>query len=64
MVSYETLKFIQRLTKIKGADDTEVYFGGLNIVAVGDFQGRRYRGGRGGSSPSIFKVGGAEPPYL
>ena len=38
MVSYETLRFIhQRLTEIKGTDDTEVYFGGLNIVAVGDF---------------------------
>ena len=38
MVSYETLRFIhQRLTEIKGTDDTEVYFGELNIVAVGDF---------------------------
>ena len=38
MVSYETLGFIhQRLTEIKGTDDTEVYFGGLNIIAVGDF---------------------------
>ena len=38
MVSYETLRFIhQRLTKIKGTDDTEVYVGGLNIIAVGDF---------------------------
>ena len=38
MVSYETLSFIhQRLTEIKGTDDTEVYFGGLNIIAVGDF---------------------------
>ena len=38
MVSYETLRFIhQRLTEIKGTDDTEVYFGGLNIVVVGDF---------------------------
>ena len=35
MVSYETLGFIhQRLTEIKGTDDTEVYFGGLNIIAV------------------------------
>ena len=38
MVSYKTLGFIhQRLTEIKGTDDTEVYFGGLNIIAVGDF---------------------------
>ena len=38
MVSYETLGFIhQRLTEIKGTDDTEMYFGGLNIIAVGDF---------------------------
>ena len=38
MVSYETLGFIhQRLTEIKGTDDTEEYFGGLNIIAVGDF---------------------------
>ena len=38
MVSYETLSFIhQKLTEIKGTDDTEVYFGGLNIIAVGDF---------------------------
>ena len=38
MVSYETLSFIhQRLTEIKGTDDTEVYFGGLSIIAVGDF---------------------------
>ena len=38
MVSYETLEFIyQRLTEIKGTDDTEVYFGGLNIIAVGNF---------------------------
>ena len=38
MVSYETLGFIhQRLTEIKGTDDTEVYFGGLSIIAVGDF---------------------------
>ena len=38
MVSYETLGFIhQQLTEIKGTDDTEVYFGGLNIIAVGDF---------------------------
>ena len=38
MVSYETLSFIQqRLTEIKGTDDMEVYFGGLTIIAVGDF---------------------------
>ena len=37
-VSYETLGFIhQRLTEIKRTDDTEVYFGGLSIIAVGDF---------------------------
>ena len=36
--AYETLGFIhQRLTEIKGIDDTEMYFGGLNIIAVGDF---------------------------
>ena len=38
MVSYETLMFIhQRLTEIKGTDDTETQFGGLNIIAVDDF---------------------------
>ena len=38
MVLYETLRFMnQRLIEIKGTVDTEVYFGGLNIVAVGDF---------------------------
>ena len=38
MVSYETLSFIhQWLTEIKGTDDTEVYFGGLSIITVGDF---------------------------
>ena len=38
MVSYKTLGFIhQRLTEIKGTNDTEEYFGGLNIIAVGDF---------------------------
>ena len=38
MVSYKTLGFIhQQLTEILGTDDTEVYFGGLNIIAVGDF---------------------------
>ena len=38
MVSYETFVFIhKRLTEIKGTDDTEIHFGGLNIIAVGDF---------------------------
>ena len=38
IVSYETLRFIpQQLTEMKGRDDTEAYFGGLNIIAVGDF---------------------------
>ena len=38
MVSYETLGLIhQQLTEIKGTNDTEVYFGGLSIIAVGDF---------------------------
>ena len=38
MVSYETLGFIhQRLTEIKGTGDTVVYFGGLTLIAVGDF---------------------------
>ena len=27
----------QQLTEIKGTDNTEVYFGGLNIIPVGDF---------------------------
>ena len=36
MVSYEILGFIhQLLTEIKGTDETEVYFGGLSIIAVG-----------------------------
>ena len=36
MVSYETLRFVhQRLAEIKETDDTEVYFGGLNVIAVG-----------------------------
>ena len=36
MVSYETFVFIhKRLTEIKGTDDTEIQFGGLNIIAVG-----------------------------
>ena len=38
MVSYEILGYIhQGLIEIKGTDDTEEYFGGLNIIAVGDF---------------------------
>ena len=38
MVSYQTLNFVhQRLTEIKGTDDTEVFFGGLSVIAVGDF---------------------------
>uniref|UniRef100_A0A1X7VIB7 ATP-dependent DNA helicase n=1 Tax=Amphimedon queenslandica TaxID=400682 RepID=A0A1X7VIB7_AMPQE len=38
MVSYLTMSFIhKRLTEIKGTDDTEVLFGGLNVIAVGDF---------------------------
>ena len=37
MVSYETLGFIRRLTEIKGTDNAEVYFGGLTIIALGDF---------------------------
>ena len=38
IVSYQTLNFVhQRLTEIKGTDDTEVLFGGLNVIAVGDF---------------------------
>ena len=38
MISYKTLGFIyQQLTEIKGTDDTEVYFGGLSIIAVGGF---------------------------
>ena len=38
MVSYQTTSFIhKRLTEIKGTDDTEELFGGLNIIAVGDF---------------------------
>ena len=28
---------LQRLTEIKETDDTEVYFGGLTLIAVGDF---------------------------
>ena len=35
MVSYQTLNFVhQRLTEMKGTDDTEVLFGGLNVIAV------------------------------
>ena len=38
MVSYQTLNFVhQRLTEIKGTDDTEVLFGDLNVIAVRDF---------------------------
>ena len=38
MVSYQTLYFVhRRLTEIKGTDDVETLFGGLNVVAVGDF---------------------------
>ena len=38
MVSYETFMFIhKRLTEIKRTDDTEIHFGGLNIIAVDDF---------------------------
>ena len=38
MVSYKTLSFIgKRLTAIKVTDDTEVLFGGLNVIAVFDF---------------------------
>ena len=38
MVSYQTLYFVhRRLTEIKGTNDTETLFGGLNIIAVGDF---------------------------
>ena len=38
MVSYQTFTFIhKRLTEIKGTDDTEVHFGGISIIAVGDF---------------------------
>uniref|UniRef100_A0A1X7VU36 ATP-dependent DNA helicase n=1 Tax=Amphimedon queenslandica TaxID=400682 RepID=A0A1X7VU36_AMPQE len=37
MVSYLTMSFIyMRLTEIKGTNDTEVLFGGLNVIAVGD----------------------------
>ena len=38
MVSYQTLCFVhRRLTEIKGTDDVVTLFGGLNIIAVGDF---------------------------
>ena len=38
MVPYETIVFIhQRLTEIKGTDDSEVQFDGLSIIAVGNF---------------------------
>jgi len=37
-MSYETLMFIhQRLTEMKGTDDTETQFGGSSIIAVGNF---------------------------
>ena len=37
MVSYKTMSFIHKiLTEIKGTDDTEVLFGRLNVIAVGD----------------------------
>uniref|UniRef100_A0A1X7V9Z2 ATP-dependent DNA helicase n=1 Tax=Amphimedon queenslandica TaxID=400682 RepID=A0A1X7V9Z2_AMPQE len=36
--SYLTMSFIhKKLTEIKGTDDTEVLFEGLNVIAVGDF---------------------------
>ena len=35
IAAYETLRFIhQRLTEVKGTNDTEVYFG---VIATGDF---------------------------
>uniref|UniRef100_A0A1X7U5J0 Uncharacterized protein n=1 Tax=Amphimedon queenslandica TaxID=400682 RepID=A0A1X7U5J0_AMPQE len=38
MVSYLTMSFIhKRLTAIKKTNGTEVLFGGLNVIAVGDF---------------------------
>ena len=38
MVSYQMFTFIHKcLTEIKGTDDTEIYFGGISIIAVGDF---------------------------
>ena len=38
MVSYQAMSFIhKRLTEIKGTDDVDVLFGGINIIAVGDF---------------------------
>ena len=38
MVSYQTLEFIHlRLNKIFGIDDFQTYFGGLNVIATGDF---------------------------
>ena len=38
MVSYQTMYFVhRRLTEIKGINDKETLFGGLNIIAVGDF---------------------------
>ena len=35
----------------------------LDIIIAQTDQGRRYRGGRGGSSPPTFIGGGAEPPH-
>ena len=38
MVSYETLEHIHlRLNEIKGSSNSSVYYGGFNIIAVGDF---------------------------
>ena len=38
MVSYQTLCFVhRRLTEIKGMDNVVTLFGGLNVIAVGDF---------------------------
>uniref|UniRef100_A0A1X7V4V4 ATP-dependent DNA helicase n=1 Tax=Amphimedon queenslandica TaxID=400682 RepID=A0A1X7V4V4_AMPQE len=38
MVSYLTMSYIhKRLSEIKGTEDTEVHFGGLNVTAGGDF---------------------------
>ena len=73
-----TLGFIhQRLTEIKGTDDTEVYFGGLNIIGVGDFYqlppvGDRFvfQNGRGYVPASthlwrdLFTMGGTPYQYV
>ena len=37
MVSYQTSFIHKRLSEIRGTDDNEELFGGLNIIAVGDF---------------------------